>query len=188
MKIYTKSGDEGMTGLWGGGRVKKSDPRVSAYGTLDEANSSIGAALSFIPVGAPTLTLTLASLTRVQNELFQVGSELATSEGAKNSCPVVDETEITRLESEIDQMEATLPALQNFILPGGSSSGSLLHLSRTIIRRAERECVELHQAHPLRPEIIRYLNRLSDYLFVCARFVNHELKLNETLWVSSKSK
>ena len=96
--------------------------------------------------------------------------------------------EVSRLEREIDQMEATLPPLKNFILPSGSSSGSFLHLARTIIRRAEREVVALQEEHALRPELIRYLNRLSDYLFVCARFVNHELKLPETKWVPSEIK
>jgi len=186
MKIYTKSGDLGETALWGGSRVKKSDPRVSAYGTLDEANSAIGAALSFFPKGINGLGKTKAQLTRIQNELFQAGSELATQEGVKNTCPFVGDTEITHLETEIDAMEVTLEPLRNFILPSGSSAGSMLHLSRTIIRRAERECVALHEEFPLRPEVVRYLNRLSDYLFVCARFVNHELKLPETKWDPKK--
>jgi cob(I)alamin adenosyltransferase len=187
MKIYTKSGDLGETALWGGARVKKSDARVSAYGTLDEANSSIGAALSFFPAASLTLEGTRSQLIRIQNELFQAGAELATKEGAKNSCPFVGDIEIGHLEREIDEMEKTLEPLTNFILPSGSSAGSFLHLSRTIIRRAERECVALHEIHPLRPEVIRYLNRLSDYLFVCARFVNHELKLPETKWVPGRN-
>jgi cob(I)alamin adenosyltransferase len=184
MKIYTKSGDLGQTSLWGGDRVKKSDPRVSAYGTLDEGNSTIGSALSFFPEAHLTLERTHHELTQIQNELFQVGSELATQAGTKNACPLVTETEITRLEDEIDAMEKVLEPLKNFILPGGASAGAFLHLARTVIRRAERECVELNETHSLRPEVIRYLNRLSDYLFVCARFVNHELKSPETKWMS----
>jgi cob(I)alamin adenosyltransferase len=188
MKIYTKSGDTGLTSLWGGARVKKSDPRVSAYGTLDEANSAIGAALSFFPsLPSPALSLKRAQLIRIQNELFQAGAELATQDGAKNSCPLVGDTEVAALEKEIDQMETSLEPLKNFILPSGSSSGSLLHLARTIIRRAERECVDLNDEHPLRLDLIRYLNRLSDYLFVSARYVNHELKLPETTWKSAQT-
>jgi cob(I)alamin adenosyltransferase len=163
---------------------------VSAYGTLDEANSAIGAALSFLEntQAIPSLIEAQVELTQVQNELFQVGAELATQEGAKNTCPPVGDQHIERLERAIDRMEETLPALKNFILPSGSSSGSFLHLARTIIRRAERECVGLQEEHPLRAELIRYLNRLSDYLFVCARFVNHELKKPETKWIPSEHK
>ncbi len=184
MKIYTKSGDKGETSLWGGGRVKKSHPRVSVYGTLDEANSTIGLALSFLPA---TQKAVAEALIRVQNELFQAGSELATSPGAKNTCPFVGESEITRLEQEIDHMEGTLEPLRNFILPGGSSTGSALHLARTIVRRAERECVDLSGLEQIRPEVIQYLNRLSDYLFVAARYVNHRLQQGETKWIPPKA-
>jgi cob(I)alamin adenosyltransferase len=183
MKIYTKSGDLGETSLWGGGRVMKSHPRVNAYGTLDEANSMLGLALSFIPNEE---SLIHERLIRVQNELFQVGSELATHFGAKNSCPFVGEPEIERLESEIDEMETSLPALQNFILPSGGSAGSALHLARTIVRRSERECVDLSHNEPIRPEVIQYLNRLSDYLFVMARRVNQLMGQPEAKWIPPK--
>jgi cob(I)alamin adenosyltransferase len=186
MKIYTKSGDQGQTSLFGGARVKKSDSRVAAYGTLDEANSAIGAALSFFPEVGNMLVGTRAELVLIQNELFQAGAELATGENAKNSCPLIGDVEIERIENEIDAMEKTLEPLKNFILPSGASGGALLHLARTIIRRAERECVALLDEHTLRPELIWYLNRLSDYLFVCARFVNHELKKPETKWQAGK--
>ena len=198
MKIYTKSGDLGDTSLWGGGRVPKSHPRVSAYGTLDEANSMIGLALSFL---TPTKEqVGFERLIRVQNELFQLGSELATQAGAKNSCPFVGDEEITQLEHEIDDMEAILQPLQNFILPGGGSAGAALHLARTIVRRCERECVELAKiemtradsysvsAVTIRPEVVRYLNRLSDYLFVMARYVNHHAQQPEVKWVAPKIK
>jgi cob(I)alamin adenosyltransferase len=180
MKIYTKSGDLGETSLWGGSRVKKSHPRVSAYGTLDEANSMIGLALSFLPKSDPRLA-------RIQAELFQVGTELATHAGTKNPAAKVSEGEIQSLEREIDAMEATLEPLKNFILPSGGSAGSALHLARTIVRRAERECVDLAQNEPIRPEVVQYLNRLSDYLFVMARYVNHEAKLPETKWIPPKA-
>jgi cob(I)alamin adenosyltransferase len=183
MKIYTKSGDLGETSLWGGGRVKKSHPRVNAYGTLDEANSTIGLSLSLLPDEESVIG---HRLTRVQAELFQVGSELATQAGAKNSCPFVSETEIQALEKEIDEMEGTLSPLKNFILPSGSPSGAALHLARTIVRRAERDCVDLDASLAVRPEVIRYLNRLSDYLFVMARYVNHVMRKTETPWIAPK--
>ena len=185
MKIYTKSGDAGETSLWGGNRVKKSHPRVNAYGTLDEANSMIGLALSFLPASQ---SLILERLNRVQNELFVVGSELATQAGTKSTIILIEEDAVKRLEAEIDEMEATLDPLQNFILPSGSSSGSALHLARTVIRRAERDCVDLRFTHgeDIRPQVIFYLNRLSDYLFVMARFVNKALGQPETKWIAPK--
>ena len=183
MKIYTKSGDQGETSLWGGGRVTKSHPRVNAYGTVDEANSMIGLALSFIPEVEGVVQ---ERLIRIQNELFQVGSELATQPGSQNSCPFVSDSEIERLEAEIDEMEADLPALKNFILPSGSSAGSALHLARTIVRRAERDGVDLSHHEPVREELVRYLNRLSDYLFVMARYVNQILLKSETKWLPPK--
>jgi len=185
MKIYTKSGDTGETSLWGGSRVKKSHPRVSAYGTLDEANSVLGLALSFLPTGEKVI---LERLNRIQNELFVVGSELATQAGTKTTIVLIEEDAIVQMEKEIDEMEATLEPLKNFILPSGSSTGSALHLARTVIRRAERECVDLKfiSGEEIRPEVIRYLNRLSDYLFVMARHVNQTLKQTETKWIPVK--
>ena len=183
MKIYTKGGDTGETSLWGGGRVLKSHPRVAAYGTLDETNSTLGLALSFLPSSETNI---ISQLTRVQNELFQAGSELATQEGAKNPCALVGASEIEALEKEIDSMESQLDPLQNFILPGGSSAGAAIHVARTMVRRAERECVQLSQMEKIRPEVIQYLNRLSDYLFVMGRFTNHQLKQPETKWIPPK--
>lgn len=144
----------------------------------------IGFALSFLPPNE--MELARASLTRVQNELFQVGSELATDRGTKPSWRLVGATEIALLESEIDSMESSLLPLQNFILPGGGRAGAALHLARTMVRRAERECVELMHSETLREELIQYLNRLSDYLFVMARYVNHELNFTETKWFPPK--
>ncbi|MBU6154986.1 MAG: cob(I)yrinic acid a,c-diamide adenosyltransferase [Bdellovibrionales bacterium] len=183
MKIYTKSGDQGETSLWGGGRVMKSHPRVNAYGTVDEANSMIGLAVSFFPSNENAIK---ERLIRIQNELFQVGSELATQNGASSTCPFVEDAEISRLEMEIDEMESSLPPLKNFILPNGSSAGSALHLARTIVRRSERECVDLGHNEPVRQELVRYLNRLSDYLFVMARHANLVLGQSETKWIPPK--
>ena len=163
--------------------MTKSHPRVNAYGTVDEANSMMGLALSFVPEAE---SLIQERLIRIQNELFQVGSELATQPGTQNSCPFVSDSEIERLETEIDEMEAALPPLKNFILPSGSSAGSALHLARTIVRRSERDCVDLSHHEPVREELIRYLNRLSDYLFVMARFVNQMLMKSETKWIPLK--
>ena len=180
MKIYTKSGDLGETSLFGGGRVMKSHPRVNAYGTLDEANSMIGLAIASLTGDADRFR---EPLTRIQGELFQLGSELATPNGAKNSCASLTEADIGRIESEIDTMEAGLAPLRNFILPGGGQAGSALHLARTIIRRSERECVDLSHSEPIRPEVVRYLNRLSDCLFVMARAVNQAAGHVESKWL-----
>ncbi len=186
MKIYTKSGDQGETSLWGGSRVKKSHPRVATYGTLDEANSMLGLAITFLvahPKAGPEM---VSKLTQIQEDLFQLGTELATQAGTPNPIAQVGEAEIDRLESEIDRMEATLTPLKNFILPGGASAGAALHLARTIVRRAERECVELTSTDPQRPELVQYLNRLSDYLFVAARYVNGLQGCPETKWIPKK--
>jgi cob(I)alamin adenosyltransferase len=186
MKIYTKSGDQGETSLWGGSRVKKSHPRVATYGTLDEANSMLGLAITFLvahPKAGPEMG---TKLTQIQEELFQLGTELATQSGTPNPIALVGAAEIDRLESEIDRMESALAPLKNFILPGGASAGSALHLARTIVRRAERECVELGGTDQQRPELVQYLNRLSDYLFVAARYVNWLQGCPETKWVPKK--
>ena len=173
--------------------MKKSHPRVSAYGTLDEANSVLGLALSFLPAVEQADEKTIVDrLNRIQNELFVVGSELATQAGTKTTIVLIEEDAIVQMEKEIDEMELTLEPLKNFILPSGSSTGSALHLARTVIRRAERECVDLkfgandNNCEEVRPEVIRYLNRLSDYLFVMARHVNHVLKQTETKWIPLK--
>jgi cob(I)alamin adenosyltransferase len=178
MKIYTKTGDTGETSLFGGERVKKSHPRVQTYGTLDEANSTIGLAISYWPKNETRLN---QQLLQIQQELFQLGGELASPTPPKHLILLSSE-QITRLESEIDQMESTLQPLQYFILPGGSPAGATLHLSRTIIRRAERECVELANQINLREDVIQYLNRLSDYLFVAARYINQEMNQKEQAW------
>lgn len=182
MKIYTKTGDHGETSLFGGERVSKSHPRVQAYGTIDEANSTIGLALSFLPAEHQT---TLERLHHIQAELFQVGGELA-SPKPPAYLVLIANGDIERLEREIDEMESALAPLVNFILPGGKSAGATLHLARTIIRRSERECVELAKTDSIRDEVICYLNRLSDYLFVAARFVNAKQNTIEQPWKSRK--
>lgn len=173
MKVYTKSGDKGDTSLVYGKRVSKASAYVEAYGTCDEANSMIGLALSFLPKEEKWAPKQKA-IHIIQTKLFHIGAELATPAGKKVGWPI-EETDVTFLENEIDKMEETLPALSNFILPGGSPAGASLHSARTIVRRAERCAIAIHQEEPVNPIVIKYLNRLSDYLFVLARFANHQI-------------
>ena len=178
MKIYTKSGDDGSTGLFGGGRVRKSDARIECYGTVDELNASLGVAA----VAAPS---TIAeSLRRVQNELFVVGAHLATPEDSPHtrSLPLLDEAMIGRLEMEIDNAEAELEPLRQFILPGGAETAARLHLARTVCRRAERVLVEFALDRPVAPTIVTYMNRLSDWLFVMARLANKRAGVADKAW------
>jgi cob(I)alamin adenosyltransferase len=181
VKIYTKAGDAGETGLLGADRVPKSHIRVEAYGAVDETNSAIGLvrALS-VPADLDRL------LERVQNELFVVGMELAIVPGTNlpNITHLADGS-IARLEREIDSWQASLPPLRNFILPGGSPAGAALHQARTVCRRAERRIVQLGSQEPVDELLLRYMNRLSDWLFVLARFVNHQAGKSEAIWTGS---
>lgn len=178
MKIYTRSGDEGKTSLFAGGRVSKNHARLHAYGTVDELNSVLGVVLA---VGVPEPLS--ASLHRIQNELFVLGADLATPLEASTSYLVRVPAKLTEtLEVEIDAWEATLPPLKHFILPGGSLCGALLHQARTICRRAERWVVALQDNEEINTEALRYLNRLSDWLFVAARYANHALEVPEIIW------
>jgi cob(I)alamin adenosyltransferase len=180
MKIYTKSGDKGETSLVYGERVPKHSMRVEAYGTCDEANSMIGLALSNLAEGEEWVQLRQVFHV-VQTKLFHVGAELATPPGKKVGWPLTEE-DVKYLEDYIDQWDPFLPPLTNFILPGGSFSGSSLHVARTIVRRAERHAVEILGVEDVNPVVIKYLNRLSDFLFVAARFVNmREGKQESTL-------
>jgi len=177
MKIYTKRGDSGDTDLFGAGRTGKDSMRVDAYGTVDEANASIGMARA-----AATNSPLDPILERLQNDLFALGAELA-SPGAENKVPRVSETDIVRLENEIDAAENELSALKNFILPTGTPQAAALHFARTVVRRAERLVVALTRHETLRPEVVRYLNRLSDHVFVYARFANHQAGVIDTPWL-----
>lgn len=184
MKIYTKTGDQGETSLIDGKRVAKDHLRLTVYGVTDEANSFLGTVLA-----EPDLPSELRQrLTRVQAELFQLGSELATPRGRDVGIECVGTEQILALESEIDQMESDLPKLTQFILPGGSRASALLHVVRSVIRRAERNLVVLHRSEPLRTEVLTYINRLSDYFFVCARWNNFKQGKTETPWVATKKK
>jgi cob(I)alamin adenosyltransferase len=178
MKIYTKKGDGGQTGLFGGGILAKDDIRISAYGAVDELNSVLGLALS---QGAPGELQ--SCLIEVQKQLFILGAELATPEpSAQMSQGFLQEGQIVALEQQIDGWEQDLAPLKQFILPGGSMTAAYLHLARTVSRRAERQLVTLNRAQPLRPELLKYINRLSDWFFVLARFANHLGGQKDILW------
>ncbi|WP_339060177.1 cob(I)yrinic acid a,c-diamide adenosyltransferase [Tepidibacillus marianensis] len=173
MKIYTRSGDQGSTSLTGGERVEKNNPHVEAYGTVDEANSMIGLAVAKMG-NEKGFEKVRRALYQIQKDLFCVGAELSTPNGQKVYWPLKME-QVTFLEESIDELEEDLPPLHQFILPGGSEVGAILHLSRTIIRRAERQSVHL-KSELSSQDVITYLNRCSDFLFVAARWVNHLLE------------
>jgi cob(I)alamin adenosyltransferase len=176
MKIYTKTGDDGSTGLVGGTRVSKSDLRIECYGTVDELNAAIGMA-------AVTADMELRPfLQAIQNELFVIGSHLATPPGKTAHLPPLDETVVPRLESQIDAAETQLTPLRNFILPGGCETAARLHLARTICRRAERSLVQLSLKESVAPVILTQINRLSDWLFVFARLANKRAGNEDILW------
>lgn len=178
-RIYTKTGDEGTTGLGGGQRVPKDSQRVATYGTVDELNSQIGVAL------ATGLCERLsAELAAIQNELFDLGSDLATppSSQTRHPVPTLELRHIERLERLIDEFNEVVGPLANFLLPGGSAGAAQLHVARTICRRAEREAVRLGRDEGIGGSVLPYLNRLSDALFVMARYENHERGALEPLW------
>jgi cob(I)alamin adenosyltransferase len=175
MKIYTRTGDTGSTSLFGGTRVAKNDPRIESYGTVDELNSTIGVARATWP-GAPID----ATLHGAQMDLFEIGAHLA-SPGTSRFAGVGAER-IEELERGIDAMEAELAPLKTFILPGGALAAAQLHIARTTCRRAERLVVALHDDSPKTQSTIAYLNRLSDYLFVAARFANREHGIEDVPW------
>jgi cob(I)alamin adenosyltransferase len=179
VKIYTKTGDGGETGLFGGPRVRKSDARVEAYGDVDELNAAVGAARALVE--DPEID---AHLARVQEELFRVGAELATPRDAKarTALPPLEAASTARLEEAIDAWERELPPLANFVLPGGTRTAAALHLARTVCRRAERRAVALAGDAQVDPAALAYLNRLSDFLFVAARLANRRAHREEPLW------
>ena len=180
MKIYTKTGDAGETGLFGGRRVSKSDLRVDAYGCVDELNAVVGVLMAYLSKKQKS---TLQLLEKVQNNLFVVGSLLASD--PEKPMPLfadITEVDILDLEKAIDSMEKTLPPLKNFILPGGTKPAAYAHLARTVCRRAERVVVALSLLSEVKPILITYLNRLSDYFFVLSRFVLAEKGKKEIIW------
>lgn len=178
MKIYTRTGDKGLTSLFGGKRVSKADLRIDTYGTIDELNSWIGL-LRDQPVNAHRSEF----LIFIQDRLFTIGSNLATEPGnTKVKIPALAADDITVIEKEIDNMESTLEPMKSFILPGGNQSVSFCHIARTVCRRGERLTIALHQVEPVNDLIIQFLNRLSDYLFVLSRKMAAESGAADTPW------
>ena len=189
MKIYTKTGDTGNTSLYGGSRVSKSNLRIESYGTVDELNAYIGLIKDQeIPLEIKNILL------KIQNELFTLGAMLATpleKETLKNgkerlNIPKITENTVAFLENQIDKMSTELSQMTHFILPGGHQTVSFCHIARCVCRRAERLTVALHQQESIHLDIIKYLNRLSDYLFVLARKLSKELKSEEVKWLPEK--
>jgi cob(I)alamin adenosyltransferase len=186
-KIYTRTGDDGTTGLVDGSRVAKSAPRMAAIGDVDEANSALGVAI--VALGEHDL---VAALTRIQNDLFDLGADLATPSDDGDFVPSemslrIVASQVTRLETEIDTLNAGMPPLTSFILPAGTAGAAALHLARAITRRAERTAVVAAAETPINRQALAYLNRLSDYLFVAARFVNQQAG-GDVLWVPGASR
>ena len=178
MKIYTKTGDKGETSLLGGARVPKSDLRIESYGTVDELNSWVGLLRDQQPDAA-----THATLVEIQDRLFTLGSILATQPGKdKVKIPQLEEADVELLEKEIDRMNETLPEMRSFVLPGGHPTVSYCHIARTVCRRAERRAIELASTSVVPDLAVRYLNRLSDYLFVLSRKFTADLNAEEIPW------
>lgn len=180
MKIYTKTGDKGKTSLIGGTRVSKDDLRLDAYGTIDELNSFIG-----LLTTEELSSDTVVTLQNIQNKLFSVGSHLATDRTKTKikDASLIYESDILELEKEIDLMDATLPTLKHFVLPGGSKAGAICHVCRTITRRAERNIMKLVQSDiEIDDKILQYINRLSDYFFVLSRFITVNQGYTEIFW------
>jgi cob(I)alamin adenosyltransferase len=187
-KIYTRTGDDGTTALASGQRVAKYDLRVEAYGTVDETNAAIGLARLHTREGMPVLDGMLA---RIQNDLFDLGADLSHPDEAKDARGrlAVTDAQVERLEGEIDALNRDLEPLRSFVLPGGSPAASFLHLARTMSRRAERLMVELASRpnEPIGPPALRYINRLSDFLFVAARYANDKGRA-DVLWVPGQNR
>ena len=184
MKIYTKTGDDGETGLFAGSRVAKNHPRIEAYGSVDELNSMLGLVRSELPSGEVD-----DAVWRIQDELFAVGAELATPDPDVHGHSMIGENQVARLESEIDRFETNLPMLKEFILPGGSRISALFHLARAVCRRAERRLVTLCDLaqDSISSHLICYLNRLSDLLFVLARVANSQSGKSDVVWRKPKT-
>ena len=177
-KIYTRGGDKGLTSLGDGSRINKNNIRIKAYGDIDEANSSLGICISFSSSKIKRVLL------KVQNDLFDIGADLCFPEKSKKYV-TISSKKISFLELEIDKINKNLKKLNSFVLPSGSKSAAFIHMSRSLVRRAERSIVDLDQKEKVNPDILKYVNRLSDFLFVAARFENK--KVGDILWIPNKN-
>lgn len=182
-KIYTRKGDDGKTGLIGGDRVAKHHIRVESYGTVDELNSHIGLVRSLVAGSSEEHILS-----EIQNNLFTIGSYLASSPHSKMKLPEFEESSIEEIEKEIDRLTNQLPELRNFILPGASTQGAHCHVARCVCRRAERLVVHLSEIEEIEPFIVKFLNRLSDYLFTLSRFLDQTNGGREIAWIPAPAK
>ncbi len=185
MKIYTRTGDDGTTGLFGGSRVDKDAVRIAAYGTVDELNSFVGLALSGLDDDRFEEATTM--LTTIQHDLFVAGADLATPQSAKPSVPRIDQGQIDKLETFIDRLEEDLEPLKTFILPGGVPAAARIHVARTVCRRSERLCITLARSEPINTLVPVYLNRLSDLFFVMARWINRKSQISDIPWIPEKA-
>lgn len=182
MKIYTKTGDDGMSGLAGGRRLKKTDSRFEAIGTVDELNASLGVCRAVDPDSALH-----EELKRIQSRLFDLGAELGSPDEGRREVRTLSEKHVAELESSMDRQTAELKPLTNFILPGGTLLAAQLHVARTICRRAERSVLALANVEPIRGVIPMYLNRLSDWLFTTARTANQAANVEDIVWISEEN-
>ncbi len=185
-KIYTRTGDQGTTGLYGGKRLPKHDVRIEAYGTVDELNAMLGAAHALLPIDLDLPLEISPMLEIIQKDLFDIGAHLATpyeANQAPASLPIIRPDAVTWLEDTIDRLDDELEPLKNFILPGGSQAGSSIHVARTVCRRAERRISTLAETEYVNPYILKYMNRLSDHLFTLARVLNHDAGKPEIHWL-----
>ena len=187
MKVYTKTGDDGSTALFGGDRVSKTHPRIAAYGTVDEANAALGMARAALSEDERFADAN-ALLTRLQNELFVLGGDLAAPRETSYPVPRIQTSHVAALEADIDRLTADLPALKHFVLPGGTPAAAALHLGRTVSRRAERLVVETAALEEVSHDALQYLNRLSDLLFTLARWVNQTAGVDEPVWAPVKDR
>jgi len=185
-KIYTRTGDSGETSLFAGGRVRKDDRRIEALGAIDEANAALGIVRMELTRGGTAPAGLDELLAQVQHQLFDLGAELATPRPAERGTELIRDVHVAALESEVDRYDAELDPLRAFILPGGAASASHLHLARCVCRRAERRLVELAGREPVRGEILGYVNRLSDLLFVLARAANQANRVPDVMWIKEQ--
>ncbi len=189
MKLYTKSGDDGTTGLFSGARVSKDHPRIESYGTIDEFNATLGMCSSACNADNALHRRLLDIFARLQSRMFDIGADLATPEGANNESKIqrIGQEHVQEVEKWIDEIDGANTPLTAFVMPGGTELASRLHLARTICRRAERQMIHLSHTEPVGASLIMYVNRVSDFLFAAARLANKNSGVEDVLWIPSVS-